>query len=79
MPSRYFYKGLSGAAKIIHKIVRDLKTHLRNQQNVFKEPMSKQRSKSCAMITSIKVNYLLEKECKTFFDKEFIKEMSDFF
>lgn len=52
--------------------VRDLKTQLTNQQNIFKKPILKSQAVTTA---SFKVSYLLAKKCKPFSDGEFVKEM----
>jgi len=52
--------------------VRDLKTQLTNQQNIFQKPILKSQAVTTA---SFKVSYLLAKKCKPFSDGEFVKEM----
>ncbi|KAK9721124.1 hypothetical protein QE152_g21709 [Popillia japonica] len=51
--------------------IRDLKTQLTNQQNIFTKPILKSQAVTTA---SFKVSYLLDKECKPFSDGEFVKE-----
>lgn len=51
--------------------VKDLKTQLKNQQNVFKKPILKSQAATTA---SFKACYLLAKKYKPFSDGEFVKE-----
>ncbi|KAF2900297.1 hypothetical protein ILUMI_05883 [Ignelater luminosus] len=58
-------------SKLRKRKIRDLKTQLTNQQNVFKTPMLKSQAVTTA---SFKVSYLLAKKCKPSSDGEFVKE-----
>lgn len=56
--------------------VKDLKTQLKKQQNLFKKPILKSQA---AITASFKACYLLSKQFKQFSGGEFVKETSNYF